>query len=210
MVTVTLDLSAWERLERALRSGLGDAREPLRAAEVIARDEIQGVFEAQGWPEKWKPLTTDAILKRLRRKRKWRKKVEKYRDLVRSRRAASRYGAGLTGADRIAHIDRANKAIGRVTKSLGKMESEWLEGSHKILWDTGDMARSMTGPQGTKWARRVLGKSSVFIGTVCKYALTHQKGRGPVPARPFVVITDGMRRRVAETFRRWMIGLMRK
>ena len=65
-------------------------------------------------------------------------------------------------------------------------------GNMKILQDTGELRRSIAYEAGDFWVR---------IGSNLKYARTHQFGRGHIPARPFLGITQAERVHISNMLR---------
>ena len=64
-------------------------------------------------------------------------------------------------------------------------------GQMKILQDTGELRRSMA---------YEAGNNSVKVGSVLKYAQTHQFGRGKIPARPFLGVTESEKKHITSMF----------
>lgn len=65
----------------------------------------------------------------------------------------------------------------------------------KILHDTGELRRSIT---------YEADNHSVRIGSKLKYARTHQFGRGNIPARPFLGVTQNERRHITSMFSQYL------
>lgn len=61
-------------------------------------------------------------------------------------------------------------------------------GNMKILQDTGELRRSIT---------YEANPDSVRVGTVLKYARTHQFGRGNIPARPFLGVNEDEKKHIS-------------
>lgn len=55
-----------------------------------------------------------------------------------------------------------------------------------ILQVTGKLRNAIVAPQGSPGGIYEMNANSVTIGTNLVYAATHQFGRGPIPARPFL------------------------
>ena len=62
-------------------------------------------------------------------------------------------------------------------------------GRMKILQDNGELRRSI---------HYEAGQGGVRIGSVLKYARTHQFGRGKIPARPFLSVTQNERKHIRQ------------
>lgn len=69
------------------------------------------------------------------------------------------------------------------------------KGNMRILQDTGELRRSIAFEAGD---------SSVRIGSKLKYARTHQFGRGKIPARPFLGVTDNEKKHITSMFRQYL------
>ena len=68
-------------------------------------------------------------------------------------------------------------------------------GNMKILQDTGELRRSIA---------YEANEHSVRIGSKLKYAHTHQFGRGKIPARPFLGVTDKEKKHIIDMFRQYL------
>lgn len=68
-------------------------------------------------------------------------------------------------------------------------------GQMKILHDTGELRRSITYEADNHSAR---------IGSKLKYARTHQFGRGYIPARPFLGVTQNEIRHITSMFSQYL------
>lgn len=58
--------------------------------------------------------------------------------------------------------------------------------AHRRGGDGGNLPLNDTGALKTSIKTRLLGDSSVLIGSDLEYAITHQYGRGAIPARPYL------------------------
>ena len=63
--------------------------------------------------------------------------------------------------------------------------------SHKILQDMGELRRSI---------QYKSSKNDVVIGSKLKYARTHQFGRGKIPARPYLGVTQSDKQHITNMF----------
>ena len=101
-----------------------------------------------------------------------------------------------------------------------------------LLRSTQDRFKTQTDPDGTPWAQlaphtkkrkkynpqkiltlrgtlrsqmryQVLDKHSVQVGSALPYAATHQFGRGPIPARPFVGLSTADRQEIQAIIADW-------
>lgn len=68
-------------------------------------------------------------------------------------------------------------------------------GNMKILQDVGELRRSV---------KYEAGQTYVRIGSNLKYARTHQFGRGNIPARPFLGVTQLEREHINDMFRAYL------
>ncbi|MBQ6664922.1 MAG: phage virion morphogenesis protein [Synergistaceae bacterium] len=68
-------------------------------------------------------------------------------------------------------------------------------GNMKILQDTGALRQSIAFEAGD---------NSVKVGSKLKYARTHQFGRGNIPARPFLGVTDSEKKHITDMFRAYI------
>ena len=68
-------------------------------------------------------------------------------------------------------------------------------GKMKILQDVGELRRSVKYEAGQKYVR---------IGSNLIYAKTHQFGRGNIPARPFLGVTQQERQHINDMFRTYL------
>ena len=70
-------------------------------------------------------------------------------------------------------------------------------GSMKILQDTGELRRSV---------RYEATNQRVAIGSKLVYAATHQFGRGNIPARPFLAVTEADRQHILRMLATYLNG----
>lgn len=70
------------------------------------------------------------------------------------------------------------------------------KGIMKILQDTGELRRSI------KYEAE---DDCVKVGSNLKYARTHQFGRGKIPRRPFLGVTDNEKKHIAAMYKQYLI-----
>ena len=75
--------------------------------------------------------------------------------------------------------------------TIRRRKKRHKRGQMKILHDTGELRRSMA---------YEAGNNSVKVGSVLKYAQTHQFGRGKIPARPFLGVTESEKKHITSMF----------
>ncbi len=75
--------------------------------------------------------------------------------------------------------------------STKRRKKRHKRGQMKILHDTGALRRSIAYEAGS---------NSVKVGSVLKYARTHQFGRGKIPARPFLGVTESEKKHIVSMF----------
>ena len=68
-------------------------------------------------------------------------------------------------------------------------------GQMKILHDTGELRRSIN---------YEADNNSVKVGSKLKYARTHQFGRGKIPARTFLGVTENEKKHIISMFRQYL------
>ena len=78
-----------------------------------------------------------------------------------------------------------------LAESTKRRKKRHKRGQMKILHDTGALRRSIA---------YEAGNNSVKVGSVLKYARTHQFGRGKIPARPFLGVTEGEKKHIVSMF----------
>ncbi len=78
-----------------------------------------------------------------------------------------------------------------LAESTKRRKKRHKRGQMKILHDTGALRRSIA---------YEAGNDSVKVGSVLKYARTHQFGRGKIPARPFLGVTEGEKKHIVSMF----------
>lgn len=86
------------------------------------------------------------------------------------------------------------KTLKRIKGSQSKAFQRSL-GDAKILQDRGLLRRSIATESGDSHAR---------IGTTLKYAATHQYGRGRIPARPFIGLSQAGEERIVQMMHDWI------
>ena len=78
-----------------------------------------------------------------------------------------------------------------LAESTKRRKKRHKRGQMKILHDTGALRRSIA---------YEAGNNSVKVGSVLKYARTHQFGRGKIPARPFLGVTESEKKHIVSMF----------
>lgn len=68
-------------------------------------------------------------------------------------------------------------------------------GNMKILQDTGELRRSIAYEAGDNYVK---------VGSKLKYARTHQFGRGKIPARPFLGVTNKEKEHITSMFQQYI------
>ena len=79
--------------------------------------------------------------------------------------------------------------------TIRRRKKHHKKGSMKILQDTGELRHSIA---------YEAGNNSVRIGSKLKYARTHQFGRGNIPARPFLGVTESEKQYITSMFRQYL------
>ena len=79
--------------------------------------------------------------------------------------------------------------------TIRRRKKRHKRGNMKILQDTGALRRSIAYEAGS---------NSVKVGSVLEYARTHQFGRGKIPARPFLGVTEGEKKHIVSMFRQYI------
>ena len=75
--------------------------------------------------------------------------------------------------------------------TIRRRKKHHKRGQMKILQDTGELRRSIA---------YEAGNNSVKVGSILKYARTHQFGRGKIPARPFLGVTESEKNHIVSMF----------
>ena len=76
-----------------------------------------------------------------------------------------------------------------------KRKKRHKRGQMKILHDTGELRKSIT---------YEAGNDHVKIGSKLKYARTHQFGRGKIPARRFLGVTEGEKEHISSMLNQYV------
>ena len=79
--------------------------------------------------------------------------------------------------------------------TIRRRKKHHKKGSMKILQDTGELRRSIA---------YEANNDSVRVGSKLKYARTHQFGRGNIPARPFLGVTESEKQHITSMFRQYL------
>ena len=79
--------------------------------------------------------------------------------------------------------------------TIKRRKKRHKRGNMKILQDTGELRRSIAYEADSH---------SVRVGSKLKYARTHQFGRGKIPARPFLGITNNEKEHITSMFRQYL------
>ena len=82
-----------------------------------------------------------------------------------------------------------------VESTIRRRKKRHKRGNMKILQDTGELRRSVA---------YEAHDDSVRVGSKLKYARTHQFGRGRIPARPFLGVTDKEKQHITSMFRQYL------
>lgn len=93
---------------------------------------------------------------------------------------------------------RRTKGYRKTLKRIKGSQSKAFQrnmGSAKILQDGGVLRRSIATESGSFHA---------LIGTTLKYAATHQYGRGRIPARPFIGLSQAGEERIVQMMLDWI------
>ncbi|MBD3177730.1 MAG: hypothetical protein GF320_21360 [Armatimonadia bacterium] len=204
---------------RELRSQASQYRDLLMLIGRVAQNHIAEIFANEGPPgDPWPPLSPVTVQQRLRRRGAFAgRHARRMADLrAEERNLKSLWGGGIgrkeyrkRKAGLARRKDRARSAFDR---HLGRMAS-----SERILDDTGELKRSLIGDAGAPSAVRRISRDKYFIGTSRSnpksgkaIGLTHQFGYKHIPRRSFIVVTDAMRRDVAEAARQWLEDRLKK
>ncbi len=75
--------------------------------------------------------------------------------------------------------------------TIRRRKKRHKRGNMKILQDTGELRRSIA---------YEANDDSVRVGSKLKYARTHQFGRGKIPARPFLGVTESEKKHITSMF----------
>lgn len=83
-------------------------------------------------------------------------------------------------------------------------------GNVKILQDTGRLRNSIIAPQNSPGGIWSVAPNQIEVGSNLVYAATHQNGRGPIPARPYVPeeseLADPLQRKLERILRELVDG----
>lgn len=79
--------------------------------------------------------------------------------------------------------------------TIKRRKKRHKRGNMKILQDTGELRRSIAYEADSH---------SVRVGSKLKYARTHQFGRGKIPARPFLGVTNNEKEHITSMFRQYL------
>ena len=87
------------------------------------------------------------------------------------------------------------------TTAWATWPSSWRFTASRFAW-----AATRPAPASTRrW--QLLNKSTVEVGSNLKYAATHQFGRGNIPPRPFLGLSDQDKRKIDAIIRSWAAEL---
>ena len=79
--------------------------------------------------------------------------------------------------------------------TIKRRKKRHKRGNMKILQDTDELRRSIAYEADSH---------SVRVGSKLKYARTHQFGRGKIPARPFLGVTNNEKEHITSMFRQYL------
>lgn len=114
----------------------------------------------------------------------------------------------------------ANEALKRVDQRFRSEGPTWAKlkpstlkrrrnlGSVKILQDTGRLRNSIVAPQNAPGGIWAVAPNQIEVGSNLVYAATHQYGRGPIPARPYVPEEDELAKPLQQKLERLLSALI--